>query len=496
MRVLLKKKNILLPQLVIPVFLLILIFSCKKEDDFITDPSAKLEFSSDSVSFDTVFTTVGSVTKQLKVYNRNNKTIKISNISIKNGLASLFRMNVDGIPGTSVNDIEINADDSLFIFIKVTVDPNDETSPFVVSDQIIFDINNNQQDVDLVAWGQNANYIIADTYVKGLPPYKIVAHEFSDTAWTNEKPFLIYGYAVVDSNAILRIQQGTKIHFHTNGGLWIYKGGALKVNGTIEEPVYFQGDRIGSDYSETGGQWDRIWINEGSIDNEINYAVIKNAFIGLQAETLQEQMGNELIIKNTVIENMTGMGLFTRYYNISAENLVVANCEAYGVALTLGGDYSFKQCTFANYWNQSIRQTPNLFMNNFYIDTNDVSHPFDLDVYFGNCIIYGRNDNEIDFDKDGGAEFSYMFDHSLLKTGMDITNPEHYISCIKNEDALFVNHELNNYELDSLSPAINAGSMEIALEVPFDIKGIDRTENPDLGAYEFIPGNPASRFPF
>lgn len=488
MKILLKKKHNTIPFLVIASSLLILLFSCKKEDDIITDPSARLEFSTDSVSFDTVFTTVGSFTKQLKVYNRNNKKIRISNISLANGSSSLFRMNVDGIPGTSVNDIEINADDSLFVFIKVTVDPNDENSPFVVSDQIIFNVNSNQQDVDLVAWGQNANYIIADTYVQGLPPYKIVAHEFSDTTWTNEKPFLIYGYAVVDSNAILRIQQGTRIHFHNGSGLWIYKGGTLKVNGTLEEPVFFQGDKLGFNYDDLAGQWDRIWINEGSINNEINYAVIKNGFIGLQAETLQEQMGNELIIKNTIIENMTGMGLFTRYYNISAENLVVANCEAYGVALTLGGNYSFKQCTFANYWNQSIRQTPNLFLNNFYIDTNDVSHPFDLDAYFGNCIIYGRNDNEFDFDKDGGAEFNYIFDHALIRTEMDITNPEHFIDCIKNEDPLFVNYELNNYELDTLSPAIDIGSIDIALEAPYDIKGMSRTESPDLGAYEFVPG--------
>ena len=467
---------------------ILFLFSCKKDEDIITGSFDNVSFSTDTVMFDTVFTTVGSITKQLKIYNNNDSKIKIDNISIKNGQSSLYRMNVDGIASTSVNDVEIGANDSLFIFVKVTVDPNDDNSPFVVDDRILFRTNGSEADVDLVAWGQNANYIIADTYVQGLPPYKIVAHEFSDTTWTNEKPFLIYGYAVVDSNATLRIQAGTQIHFHNNAGLWIYKGGSLKVNGTLEEKVVFQGDRLDMAYRDVPGQWDRIWINEGSVDNEINYAVIRNGFIGIQAETLQEYMGNQLTISNTVIENMTGMGIFSRYYVIEASNVVVNNCEAYGVALTLGGYYDFKQCTFANYWSQSIRQNPNLYMNNYYLDTNDVPQAFDMYAYFNNSIIYGRNDEEIGMESDEGAVFDYYFDHVLLKTEMDIADPDHFASCFKNEDPLFVNPDNFNYELDTLSPAIDKGSVEIAQQVPLDLNGINRTESPDLGAYEFAPG--------
>lgn len=399
----------------------------------------------------------------------------------------MFRINVDGVPGTSINDIDIEANDSIYVFVKVTVDPNDEYSPFVITDQIIFNTNDNIQDVDLVAWGQNAYYILPDHHVEGLPPYKIVAQEYSDTTWDNLKPFLIYGYAVVDSNAILRIQAGAKIHFYNNGGLWIYKGGSLKVNGTLEEPVTFEGARLDMSYDDMPGQWDRIWINEGSNNNEINYAIIKNGFIGIQAETLQEQMGNNLIISNTIIKNMTGMGLFTRYYNIEASNLVAANCGAYCVALTLGGNYDFKQCTFANYWNMSVRQTPSLFINNYYTDTNEVKHPFDLSSYFGNCIIYGKNEKEIEYDINDDAEFTFTFDHALLKTDLNLSG-ENYIDCIKNEDPLFVNYENNNYNLDSLSPARDTGNVNVAESVPFDINGNSRTSSPDLGAYEFVPG--------
>ncbi len=468
--------------------LLILIFSsCQKDKVFDTDPSLKLIFSSDSISFDTVFTTVGSITRQLKIYNPSKKAIKISSINLTNGNDSFFRINIDGTPTTVANDIELAAEDSLYIFVKVTIDPNDEDSPFVIDDQIIFNLNGNTQDVDLVAWGQNANYIIADTYVQGLPPYKIVAHEFSDTTWTSEKPFLIYGYAVVDSNAILRINAGTKIYFHNNSGLWIYKGGAIKVSGELESPITFQGDRLEEFYSEIPGQWDRIWINEGSIDNEFNYAVIKNGFIGIQAETMQENMGNQLILKNTIIENMSGIGIFSRFYNISGSNNVIANCGNYCAAFTMGGNYNFNHTTIANFWTRSIRQTPTLFLNNYYYDSDEVIHPVDLNVNFGNSIIYGNNDEEIQYDENAGAEFNYVFDHCDLKTELNISNTLSYPDCIKNEDPLFIDYQINNYELDSLSPVRDIGSIPIAETVPEDILEKDRTESPDLGAYEFVP---------
>ena len=469
--------------------LLILIFSsCQKDKDFDTDPSLKLVFSSDSISFDTVFTTVGSITRQLKIYNPSTKSIKISSINHTNGNDSYFKINIDGKPTSGENDIQLAAEDSLYIFVKVTIDPNDEDSPFVIADQIIFNLNGNTQDVDLVAWGQNANYIIADTYVQGLPPYKIVAHEFSDTTWTSEKPFLIYDYAVVDSNAILRINAGTKIYFHNNSGLWIYKGGAIKVNGELEMPITFQGDRLEEYYADIPGQWDRIWINEGSIDNEFEYAVIKNGFIGIQAETMQENMGNQLTLNNTIIENMSGIGIFSRFYNISGSNNVIANCGNYCAAFTMGGNYNFKQTTIANFWTRSVRQTPALFLNNYYFDGDEVIHPVDLNVCFGNSIIYGNNDEEIQYDEDAGAEFNYVFDHCDLKTELNISSTVLYPNCIKNEYPLFVDYQINNYELDSLSPLRNIGSITLAETVPHDILGNNRTESPDLGAYEFIPG--------
>ncbi len=484
-------RNTILTALVFAVISLLFFSSCKKETGTDTDPSIKLNFSVDTVIFDTVFTSVGSITQHLKVYNPSDNRINISSISLAGGASSRYRINIDGEPTFGVHDVELDGNDSLFIFVRVTIDPNDNNSPFVVTDSILFETNGNYQDVDLVAWGQKAHYILADTQIPGFPDFKIVAGEVEDITWTADKPYVVYGYAVVDSNGTLRIDAGARIHFHDKSGLWIYKGGTLKVNGTKEDTVVFQGDRLEGFYKDLPGQWDRIWINEGSGNNEINYAVIRNGFIGIQAETLQEQMGNQLVLTNTIIENMSGYGLLSRFYNITAGNTVITNCGQYTVALSWGGLYDFRHCTFANYWGHSVRPGPSVVLNNYFTDSEGAIHAFEFDSYFGNCILYGRNDEELEYLFNDQAPYTYFFDNCLFKTEEEIDDPQYYLDCFKNEDPLFVDYNNNNLSLDTLSPAIDRGNPEVvntsALDLSLDILLSQRMPEPDLGAYEFAP---------
>ena len=472
------------------LFMMSIMVSCEK-DPIDHSPKVMLEFSQDTVFFDTVFTSLGSVTLPLIIHNRGDNRISISSIRLAGGGSSFYRMNVDGDPVFEAKDVEIAANDSLYIFCRVTVDPTDTRNPYVVSDSIIFETNGNIQDVNLVAWGQNVHYILADSYIPGFPKYKIIAHEGETTVWTADRPYVIYGFAVVDSTGRLEIQRGAKIHFHNNSGLWIYKGGTLKVKGSPDAPVIFQGDRLEEFYKNLPGQWDRIWINEGSVNNEIDYAIIRNGFIGLQLETLQEQMGNQLILSNTRIENMTGYGLLTRFYNLTAFNNVVTECGQYLAAFTWGGYYDIRHCTFANYWSTSVRVTPAIVLNNFAVDQDDVVYPFEFQGYFGNNVFDGRNEDELLIQGDAGAPFNYRLDHCLLKTVQDISNPEHFTQCLVNQDSLYLDLFNGNYQPDTLSPLVDRGNPAVLTESFFDlsrdiIEGNREKSLPDIGAYEFI----------
>lgn len=481
------------------VFITMLTSSCIKDIEPSDDPSYFLSFSSDTIVFDTVFTTIGSTTRYLKVYNHNDKPVNISNIMLAGGTSSQYSINIDGDPSTSVSNIEIKSGDSLYVFIKVTVDPTTINTPFVITDSVLFVTNGNLQDVDLAAWGQNARYYVGDKKIPGLSyPYTIIAEEGEITNWEDTLPIVIYGWGVVDSAAQLVIGPGVNVHFHQNSGLWIYRGGSIQVNGEADSLVTFQGDRLEYDFKDLPGQWDRIWINEGSVNNEFNYAVIKNGFIGLQAEITSEHMGNALVLNNTIIQNMSRWGLFTIAYDVVATNSLFVNCAQNTLFVTTGGNYDFRHCTFANYWNSSVRLDPSFTLSNNLIipqaDGSSVTLVGDLNAYFGNCIIYGNRDEEMLYSDDESVAFNYVFDHCDLKTQMDLSDATHYITIQQNKDPKFVDYTIQNYRLDTLSPVSDFGSLEVInsslIDITLDLDQNSRVTDigPDLGAYEFIPG--------
>jgi hypothetical protein len=479
---------------IVLVLLAFLAPSCKK-DKLITDPSAKLSFSQDSVLFDTVFTQVGSFTKRFRVHNPNNQKINISSLALARGDASFYRLNVDGVPGKSFHDIEIGAGDSIYVFVEVTIDPNAQTNPFVYKDSIVFQTNGNLQDVDLYSVARNC-YLHLPTNVihfagGGSFSYSVLP---CGEVWNNDKPHLVFGYALIDSTCTLTINAGTEVYFHQNGGIVADRGGCLKVLGTESQRVYFQGDRLEADYKNIPGQWERIWLLDGSDNNVINYAVIKNSYMGIQAEPFAFYDGTGIMsertlkLSNTIIKNCSAAGLYTRCYKVQCSNTVISNCGQYTTLLLCGGSYSFRHCTMANYWSEDTRNTPSVYINNY----NSVQ-TFDLDsAYFVNCIIDGSNAGEIQLDSSTssvGTQYkNVLFRNSLLRTGISSNYPLFFSSTnLYNQGPDFKgpNVEAADFRLNSGSPAINIGTPIPFL--PSDINGVTRDATPDAGAYEYVP---------
>jgi hypothetical protein len=473
-----------------------LLNSCKK-DVFDTNASTKLEFSLDTVYFDTVFTTIGSVTKRFKVYNPSNDKIKISNIKLAGGNNSPFRLNIDGMASNSVSEVEIDGKDSIFVFTEVTIDPNNELNPFVVLDSVLFETNGNLQNVKLMAYGRNADFYRPTNYpTNGFPSYSIVE---CNTTWTKDRPKVIIGYLVVDSACTLTIEAGTQVYLYNNSGLWVYKEGKLLVNGTLQDSVVFQGVRKEEDYNNIPGQWDRIWINQGSTGNLINYAVIKNGNIGIQAEdVLQfgEGLPRQLTLSNTRIKNMKAFGLYGVHFNINAWNNVISNCGSYAMALINGGTYRFRHNTIANYWSEEVRTEPAVFLSN-YQATSTTIYVSEMNFSFSNGIVYGnlQNNNELDVSSQTGAAFNWSFDNSVLKVANENINTgdaSHFSNMVFNSDPLFRDNAGQDYRLSESSSARNKGNANVVNESPsveIDLLGNNRLSDsaPDCGAMEFTP---------
>ena len=475
----------------LPLLVVTILFACKK-DILENNQSATLHFSTDTITFDTVFASIGSITKTLTVYNHNSFNVK-SNIALKGNSAAHFRMNIDGVPGNNQSNIEIPAKDSVFIFLEVTIDPSSNTTPYVLTDSLVFTTGTKQQDVDVVAWGQDAYFHTANTYgniINETDTTRFYYHLLDcTTPWTNDKPHVIYGYAVIDPGNTLTINEGCDIYFHKNSGILVgnpfsnASGGSIKVNGTLGNEVTFQGDRLDSWYKDIPGQWDRIWLMPGSINNEINYAIIRNGNIGIHADTVANS-NPTVSITNTIIENMSAIGILGQGANITATNTVVSNCGQYAVACNIGGTYNFTHCTFANYWNYNHRNTPSILLNNYYEGADGNIYVRDLNVAsFTNCIIDGSLSTEVSFQEQELGEFNYTFDHCLIKLDPTInTDNSHYENAIINQSPKFVDNTEGDFHLTEESPAINAGNS--STEGTSDIEGNPRN-NPDLGAFEF-----------
>lgn len=479
------------------ISLFILFASCKKENSISTDPSQKLAFSADTVLFDTVFTSLGSSTHQLKIYNNYNEDLNISQVRLMGGDQSRFRINLDGESGSEFYNKIIPANDSLYTFLNVTIDPDDQLTPFIVEDSIEFITNGNTQMIKLVAWGQNAHYIVADHQSTSFPAYKIVADSLDDIHWYNDLPYVIYGYALVNSYGTLHIHEGTHVYVHSGGGLWSWIDGQLIIDGTMENPVVIEGDRLEPFFKDQPGQWDRIWLMEArpNCDHIINHAVIRNAFIGIQAESTllygfdgAHYTYSPLCINNTIIENHSGVGVYSSLYAIEANNTVIDNCGQYAFAVTYGGEYLLRHCTIGNFWWKTTRTTPSMLLSN-YVDQDEGRYEFPLYFEMGNSIVYGPLENEFDTDlslNNPEYDTTYVMESCLVKTSKFSNASPCFNSCIFNEDPLFVDYRSFDMHLsDILSPAVGTGNPAIGAQISTDLEGHSRIGTPDMGAYQF-----------
>lgn len=468
------------------LIMFLLAVSCQKEN-FSNDPALKLSFSTDTLMFDTVFTTIGSATRYFKVYNRNKSDLIITTVSLAGGNSSPYRINIDGEPSHQAKDVVLRARDSLFVFVEVTVDPTDQNSPMLIPDSVVFETNGNFQNVKLMSWGQDVHMLRGQIL-------------YTNTLFTADKPYLIIDSLWVLPGVELSIDPGAHIHLHNN--TLVHVAGSLKVNGLPDDPVIFEGDRLEMFYRDKAGQWGGIWLRAGSRDNHINWAEIKNGILGVVVDTFSVVGMPTLKIENTKIINMSYTALYARGAIVEAGNCLFANVAYYPVALTLGGRYRFYHCTIANYWGQYInRKGPALFLNNYYeyqleppdgpwyLETRDLE-----EAYFANCIIYGTRSNELEVDniyngQPVDAQMNYKFENTILRvdTGFDLNDETRFVNLVT-ENPKFIDPKKNDFQLDTLSPAKDFGLYNIAISFPVDLNNVSRLddEGPDLGAYERV----------
>ncbi|MFK7806519.1 MAG: right-handed parallel beta-helix repeat-containing protein [Saprospiraceae bacterium] len=486
------------------VLLCLAVYSCAPDDDLNTSSDVMLSFSTDTLRFDTVFTSLGSATRSIKLYNNEKQPVEVSKIYFEEGASTRFRMNVDGLPGAAEN-VKIPANDSIYIFMEVTIDPNDINSPFVVEEKLMIETNGNRQSVVLEAWGQNAIYV-PNQFANGGTA--VLSCNGGEVLWDDEKPYVIFGSLLIDECA-LRIAEGTNIYvhgglesfqavvegdtvrqFYNDGRIFTTETGSLRIEGTFDNPVVIQGDRLEEPFQEISGQWFGIVLSAQSTGNVFDYVTIKNAVIGVAVDSLAE-----LTTSYSSYHNTTSAGLYAINATVNARNCLFYNNAGGGVALLEGGEYNFDNCTMASYgvdadalsFSDALCFGSPIPCSEFYSD--------DLTARFNNCIISGSRPDEVapfHLDVDN-TTFDYEFNNCVIKLDEVLTEGGHTdfldfcndCIIIENSDNLFVDENEGDYHLDTLSVA-EEKALPIS-DLLFDLDNVMRDgDMPDVGCYEYV----------
>ena len=461
-----------------PIFLLMLtgMFSCKK-DSFITSADASIATSVDTLKFDTVFTSIGSVTQTFKVNNLNNQKLMLTSVKLMGGANSAFKININGNPVPEIANLEIAANDSIYLFVTVTINPTLANLPFIVSDSIQIAYNGNIKYVQLQAFGQNAIFLRNKTIT-------------GNKVWQADTPYVILGSLRIDTTASLTIPAGTKIYFHADAPLVI--DGSLTVNGTVLNEVIFRGDRLDPDYKDLPASWPGLYFRGTAKNSVITHAQIKNAYQAIVVEEPSLNANPKLTLHKCKIDNAYDAGILAFNTSLTADNCLITNCGA-NINVVYGGNYNFTYCTVAGFYNGMIAHKKAVLSINNYADQNGTTITNTLNAAFRNCIFWGDNGtvtDEILVNKQGSDPFSVTFDHSLYKATNDPPNTT-FINGIKNQDPLFdsidVNHNVFDYHTTLYnSPVLAAGVNITTPAYLFDLDEKPRPviTAPDLGCYQ------------
>ena len=462
----------------------ILLGACVEDFEYSSDPSLQLEFSCDTVSFDTLFSEVMSPTAKFLVHNRSSKSLRINSVRLYGGDVSPFSVLVDGQYGALMHNLEIRAKDSLYVLASVTVDRHGDDIPLMVKDSLIFTLESGvEQSVLLLAYGRDVTFmrgenIVADTI---LP----AGH------------YVIYDSLTVSQEATMSLLPGTTLYFHDKAFMRV--NGTLKAEGTASAPVVFRGDRTDRmfsylPYDRIPGQWDGLVFSPTSNGNALVHCDIHSANYGIKVEQGDTAL-QRITIESSKVQNFHGNALELVMARATALNSLFANAQGNCVKV-VGGNVDFVHCTIANFYVWRKRDVA-LALHNSIDGAPAPLH----NASFANCVIVGSKEDELmgylsNLGDTVPNAVNYYFENSLINTidtadscFVNITYDSIDVSPFGKEHFRLIDHDVFDYDfrLTAESKARGIASGDYLESLPVDIDGTPRTADAvDAGCFQYI----------
>ena len=442
-------------------------------DDITYSSDANLSFSTDTVSFGTIFTDLTTPTARLQVYNRNDKGVIVSSIKFRDP-DTPFRLNVDGVSGQSFTDVEIRANDSIYIFLECFIDENNEFEPQRISDQLEFVTNGVTQNVEVEAWAWNVTRL-----------YSFTVSE--NTSFTAQRPYIIFDTLTVEPGVTLNIEPGAWLLFHDKASMKVK--GTLLALGESDNFIRMSGDRLDDilpdvPYDQLAGQWGGVDIAPESFGNRLEFVNMRSTVSGLRVDSCGDLSKNKLTLVNSWLHNSQGNVLSSEYAAVDAYGCCFSEAAGSVVRL-IGGKHNFVQCTIANSYLFSSFFQPNLYLGHCLQHEQEENDQPLMMASFENGIVWGEIGDPL---YPGDLIGSNVFMRYMLFKA-DGSDDENFIECVWNENPLFYTVRDDyyfNYELQPDSPALGRGNPSyVTPECLYDMNGVYRLANgyPALGAY-------------
>ena len=468
--------------------LVTVLFGCSDYDSWTTEPQYHLTFDRDTVNFDTLVSTVSSSTERLLVYNNNKSGLRINQVRLKRAGNSPFRVNVDGqyLQDGSGVDFEVRGNDSIFVLLEVTLPDANADTVTTHSDSLCFVLESGEmQYVTLLAGGQDAEHW------RGV---KVIS---ADTTLQGRRPVVIYDSLYVASGATLTLDAGSRLYFHQHATMCV--DGRLVVNGTLEQPVVFRGDRMGNlfdylPYDNTPQQWGGVYLNGHG--HKLTYLDLHSSTFGIIAED------TDMELANCIIHNTGGNALWAKNCRIQAYNTQISN--AYGNLLqVIGGEVNMTFCTLAQFYNYDAVRGWALSLSDYDVEYGDTMYYNLARAHFVNSVITGYGEDVISGKFIQESKFqdsvNYYFHRCFLNTVNGDSDSLRFVRNIYEnaKDTMSYGRQyllfdtyarLYDFTPDTLAHFCDSADIYWAEEFPLDRLGRSREADgkADIGAYENV----------
>ena len=377
--------------------LIALLSACSDNDSFSSDPSQRLTFSKDTVKLDTLFSAVPSSTYTFWVYNNSSDGIRIRTVRLDRGNQSGFRVNVDGtFVNPVVNDLEIRKNDSIRVFVEITSLENAQDVPQLVEDNLLFTLENGVvQKVNLRTWSWDA---------KKMTNLVVTA----DMTIEESKPLVLYGSGItIEEGATLTIKN-TTLYFHAHAGITVK--GRL-----VAEQSVFRGDRLDHmfnylPYDRVDGQWQGITVVKGSTGCDMTDCEVRNPMTGFNC------VHADLCLKNTIVHNCKGAGIFAQFSAIMLDGCQVSNTLNDCVTL-LGSSATIDHTTLAQFYPLSANRGYAIRWAQAKEKVEETTETYGVSLTMSNTLMTGYKDDVLSGEKrtDDGM-VTYEFTNCMLRT--------------------------------------------------------------------------------